>query len=135
MSQPDPFAGTWKMDAQGSKFDPNHRPTEATMRFEPDGDGYVMHAEGVSEGRQVQERPVRIILDGKHHPVPGFPELVAISTRPEPNTILMRGLRGDETVGEASYVVSSDGTTLTATVAGTDIEQRVFRSTVAWVRE
>jgi hypothetical protein len=135
MNQFDPFAGTWKMNPQRSKFDPNHRPSEATMRFEPASDGYVMHAEGVSEGKHVKEHPVRFIFDGKHHPVPGFPDLVAISSRPDPNTILVQGLRGDLTAGEARYVVSRDGTTLTATVAGIDIEQRAFRSTVIWVRE
>jgi hypothetical protein len=135
MDQPDPFAGTWKMNPQRSIFDPSHRPAEATMRFDPEGDGYVMYAEGISDGKHVHERPVRFVFDGKHHTVPGLHDVVAISTRPEPKTILMQGLLGDVVVGEARYVVSADGTTLTATVAGIDVEQRSFRSTVVWVRE
>jgi hypothetical protein len=46
----DPFVGTWKLNPGRSKFDPNHRPTEATMAWELRADGsYHMRASGVSE--------------------------------------------------------------------------------------
>ncbi len=35
----DPFIGTWKLNPGKSQFDPNHRPSEATMRWELDADG------------------------------------------------------------------------------------------------
>lgn len=82
-----PFVGVWKMNVQGSSFDTDHRPSEGMMRFERDFDGYVMRAEGVLEGKHIEEQPIRFILDGKEHPVPGTPKITATSTRPNPNTI------------------------------------------------
>src|SRR5215469_14161879 len=67
----DLFAGTWKMNPRKSNFDPNHRPTEGTMRFEAQTDGYLMRAEGVCDGKRVEEQPQRFMLDGVERPVPG----------------------------------------------------------------
>jgi hypothetical protein len=105
------------------------------MRFEREVDGYLMHAEGVCEGKYVEEQPIRFIFDGKQHTVPGASDVIALSTRPNPNTIFVVARRGDRTVGEASYVVSPDGATLTTTVSGIDIQQRPFRTTVVWARQ
>lgn len=134
-NEQDPFSGTWKMNPQKSDFDPNHQPLEATMRFERESEGYLMRAEGVCDGKRVEEQPQRFILDGKERPVPGAPDVTAVSTRPDQNTIRVAGRSGDRTVGEASYVVSADGATLTATVRGIDAKQRPFQTTVVWDRQ
>lgn len=134
-NQQDPFSGTWKMNPQKSNFDPNHRPSEATMRFERESEGYFMRAEGVCDGKHVEEQPQRFILDGREHPVPGVLDVTAVSTRPDPNTIRAAARSGDRTVGEGSYVVSADGATLTATVRGIDAQQRPFQTTVVWDRQ
>ena len=130
----DLFAGTWVLDAPASNFDPNHRPSEATMRFEPDGDGYVMYAEGVCDGKAVNERPQRLPLDGKEYPIPDVPGVTGISSRLDRHTIRAEGRSGGKVVGQASYVVSEDGQALTATVQGIDAQQRAFQTTVAWKR-
>src|SRR5437588_10282363 len=66
----DPFVGTWKLNTGNSQFDPNHRPSDATMVFELSPDGrYVMKAEGVNaQGQKVAERPQTMIPDGKPYP-------------------------------------------------------------------
>jgi len=52
MNKADPFDGTWKLDPEKSQFDHNHRPSNATMRWECTADGYTMTAEGVAgDGR------------------------------------------------------------------------------------
>lgn len=134
-SQPDPFTGTWKMNPQRSKFNSNHRPSEATMRFEREAEGYLMRAEGICEGKRVEEQPQRFILDGKEHPVPGAPGVTAVSTRPDPSTIQATARSGGRVLGEGSYVVSADGGMLTATVRGIDAQQRPFQTTVVWDRQ
>ena len=135
MKDQDPFVGTWKMRPERSNFDPKHNPSEGTMRFERESGGYVMRAKGVCEGRPVEEPPVRFVLDGKSHPVPGAPDIIALSTLPDPKTILVEARRGDQIVGQASYAVSADGAALTATVSGIDIQHRPFRTTVVWTRQ
>jgi hypothetical protein len=105
------------------------------MRFERESGGYLMRAEGLCEGQRVEEQPVSFIFDGKQHTVPGAPDVLAMSTRPDKNTILVEARRADRTVGEASHVISSDGATLIVTVSAIDIQQRPFRTTVVWARQ
>jgi hypothetical protein len=100
------------------------------MRFEAQTDGYLMRAEGVCDGKRVEEQPQRFILDGAERPVPGAAGVTAVSTRPDTNTIHVAARAGDHTVGEGSYVVSADGTTLTATVRGMDAKQRPLQTTL-----
>ena len=42
-----------------------------------------MRAEGVCDGRRVEEQPQRLILDGVERPVPGAAGVTAVSTRPD----------------------------------------------------
>jgi hypothetical protein len=123
------------MNREKSNFDPNHRPEDGVLRFERTEDGYLMLAEGVCDGKRVQEQPQNFILDGVERPVPGAPEYVAVATRPDPQTIRAIGRKGGQVVGDGSYVVSADGKTLTATVRGVDARQRPFQTVVVWERQ
>ena len=134
-NQPDVFSGIWRMNPQKSEFDPNHRPTQGTLRFERESGGYLMRAEGTCDGKRVEEQPQRFLLDGKPHPVPGAPGVIGISSLPDPHTLRAEARIGDRVVGEGTYVVSADGSTLTATVRGMDTQQRAFQTTVVWDRE
>jgi hypothetical protein len=133
----DPFIGTWKLNPGKSQFDPNHRPTEATMhwRLEPDG-AYLMEAEGVTEkGQRTSERPQRLIPDGQPYPVPDFPGLAAVTTRPQQNIMRAEVRREDGSIaGEGSYVVADDGASMTATTAGFDTQLRRFEIRTCWDR-
>ena len=130
----DPFAGTWTMAPDRSAFDANHRPSEATLLFEREPDGYVMYAEGISGGKQIKEHPMHFVFDGKHHDVPGAPDMSAMSTRSDPKTIRVQVVRDNQVVGGGTYIVSEDGTTLTTTIKGMDKEQRSFETSVVWLR-
>ena len=134
-SDKDFFSGSWKLNPQKSNFDPNHRPTGGTMRFERTPEGYIMRAEGVCDGKRVEELPQKFILDGLEREVPGAPGVTGIATLPDPHTLHAKATMGNRVVGEGTYVVSPDGTTLTATVRGTDMHQRQFQTTVVWDRE
>lgn len=131
----DVFSGTWELNAGDSNFDPNHRPTAATLRFEAIDGGYLMFAEGVSDGKVVKERPQRLILDGLAHPVPDAPGITATGVLENGRTIRAEARKGEEVVGSGSYAVSPDGTKLIATMSGTDAQLRPFQTVVAWNRE
>ena len=133
----DPIVGTWTLNPGKSEFDPNHRPTQATMEWGVEADGrYVLRAEGVNaKGENVAERPQHFIPDGKPHPVPDLPGLTIVSSRPDPNTIRGEVRREDGSlVGEGLFVVSADGKSLTATNSGVDSQLRPFRQSTAWDR-
>jgi hypothetical protein len=134
----DPFVGTWKLNVEKSEFDAHHRPTAGTMMFELDAQGhYLMTARGRNaKGEEIAERPMKFILDGKEHPVPDFPGLKAVATRPDPNTITGEARREDgSVVGGGTYVVSADGKSLTATNFGWDSQLRQFKQQTVWDRQ
>ena len=131
----DPFIGTWTLNPSKSAFDANHRPSEATMIWETgDAGTYIMKAEGANQnGERCAEQPQTLIPDGAPHPVPNFPGLSTVTTRPDRHTIRSEARREDGTVaGEGSYVVSADGRVLTATTAGFDTQLRRFKMTTVW---
>ena len=133
----DPFVGTWTLNPAKSQFDANHRPSEASMRWqvEPDG-GYLMLAEGVNEkGERVAEKPQKLFAYGRPYPVENFPGLKCITRRPEPNAIRAEVTREDGSIaGEGSYVVAEDGRSMTAVTAGFDSQLRRFEMKTIWDR-
>lgn len=133
----DPFVGTWVLNPAKSEFDPNHRPTEATIVFELHADGhYLMRAEGVHNGKKVAERPQKFVPDGKDYPVADFPGLVATCTRPDPNTLQGQVRREDGSMaGQGVYAVSADGKSLTVTNSGWDSQLRQFSQKTVWDRK
>ena len=135
MNREDPFGGSWELNPEKSRFDPNHPVSAGTMRWERTGDGYVMKAEGTHDGQPVQERQATFILDGREHAVPGQPGITAVASSPAPNIIHVEAKSAGRVVGKGSYIVSEDGTILTATVAGTDAQQRPFETVVVWDRQ
>ena len=130
----DAFSGSWKANHEQSRFDPNHRPSQASMRLEPTGYGYELRAEGIHEGKPCVDKTT-IVLDGAEHPVDGAPGVSSFSFRSDPRTIRMQGKRDGQVIGEATYAVSEDGARLTATVWGTDAQQRHFQTVVVFDRE
>jgi hypothetical protein len=134
--KPDPFVGRWTLNVEKSQFDENHNPRGGTMIFEAKEDGYLMKAEGVAQdGRKVEERPQRFVLDGQPQPLPDFPELVAVASRPTPNALHGEVRRPDGSiVGEGDFVVSADGTSMTATTTGFDSQLRRFQVSTVWDR-
>jgi hypothetical protein len=106
------------------------------MFWERTSEGYLMRAEGIThDGKAVKERPLAFNLDEKEHPVPGAPGLVAIAQHPDANTIHVQAKNVDQVVGEGSYIVSPDGTTLIAAVSGTDAQRKPFLTVAVWDRQ
>ena len=135
MHKEDPFEGSWKLKPEKSHFDPNHRPSNATMRWECTSDGYTMTAEGIAgDGCVVREKPAIFVPDGKDHEVPGVSGFTATVSRPSPNVLEVESKNLGGVVGKASYVVSEDGKTLTTSVSSIDAQQRRFQVVLVWER-
>ncbi len=138
MNSTDVFVGTWKLNPDRSEFDPNHRPSQATMTLELEAEKqYVMRAEGLNaKGEPVAERPQWMIPDDRPYPVPDSPGLTAVSTLVEPRTLQIQVRREDgSVVGQGTFVVSPDGRTLAATNSGFDSQLRQFRQYTVWERQ
>lgn len=136
MTVKDPFAGIWRLNLGRSQFSTGHSPSCAAMSWERTSQGYLMRAEGrTREGKLVEERPQALVLDGIGHPIPSAPGLSVIAQHPDPNTIRVETKNADHVVGEGSYIVSADGSTLTACVSGIDAQQRPFQIIAVWDRQ
>jgi hypothetical protein len=133
----DPFVGTWKLNPARSQFDPNHRPADATMRWqiEPDG-GYLLLAEGLDErGQPCTEKPQKLVPDGNAYPVENLPGLTCVTSRLGTRTLRADVKRDDGSIaGEGSYTVSEDGASMTAATAGFDSQLRRFEMRTVWDR-
>lgn len=88
----------------------------------------------MGSGAAVQETPATFILDGKEHAMPDALGLTAIMSRPGPNVIEVESRNSGRIIGKGSYVVSEDGTTLTASVSSIDAQQRPFQTVLVWDR-
>lgn len=133
----DRFVGTWTLNVERSQFDPNHRPTAGTMVLSIDSQGqYLMTAQGLNaKGESVAERPTRLVPDGQPYPIPDFPGLSAVTTRPDASTIHTEARREDgSVVGGGTFVVSPDGKWLTGTNFGYDSQLRQFTQRTVWDR-
>jgi hypothetical protein len=133
----DPFVGTWQLNVGRSIFDAHHQPPNGTMTFERDSDGsYLMRAHMTkANGEVMAERPQRLSPDGKPYAVPDLHGLSAITTKPNPHTLVSQVKRQDgSVVGEGHYIVSDDGLTLTAKTSGFDTQLRQFTIQTAWDR-
>jgi hypothetical protein len=133
----DQFEGTWTLNPMRSAFDANHKPAQATMRWELDAEGtYVLFAAGFdAKGAPCEEKPQRLRPDGVAYPIEGFPGLTSVTTRPNRNTIRAEAKREDGSLaGEGTYVVADDGKTMTATTKGFDSQLRPFTQQTVWDR-
>lgn len=135
MNREDPFDGAWKLNSEKSQFSTKHQPASATMQWRRTTEGYQMTAQGtMSDGTIVEERPTTFIFDGEDHAVPDVPGFTAAMSRPIPNTIEVESKKLGCLVGKASYVISEDGATLTASVTSIDGKEHKFQNLLVWDR-
>jgi hypothetical protein len=135
MNKEDLFDGAWKLNSEKSRFSTKHQPASATMQWHRTAEGYQMTAEGaMSDGNIVEERPTTFIFDGEDHEVPDVPGFTAAMSRPIPNTIEVESKKFGRLVGKASYVISEDGATLTASVTSIDGQERKVQNVLVWDR-
>ncbi len=129
----DPFVGTWRMNAEKSKF-AGIGPQSMIVHFAPHDEG-LQYSEESSfiSGRRTNTAVFR--FDGKEHD--GInPEFLAVRVRPTDTTIESRLKRKswDEGTHRLNYTVSSDGRTLTIEIIG-PAGRSEFKSTIVLERQ
>lgn len=134
-SPPSPIAGTWQANLEKSKRDPNHQFQSATMHFVVDGDTVTLTYGGVNAGGQQESSTIVLQADGKEHPVPAQSGLTVETRWLGPRLLKTVGRSGGAQVGEQSYEVSTDGTTLTARVSGIDASGSRFEQVIVFDRK
>src|SRR5258706_8387395 len=73
--------GTWKLNAEKSKFNPGPGPSNLTTRFEPSGNGVKWSSERIGADGKPVVSEYTANYDGKDFPLKGNPGIDAVALR------------------------------------------------------
>jgi 2',3'-cyclic-nucleotide 2'-phosphodiesterase (5'-nucleotidase family) len=129
-----PFAGNWIANLEKSQRHANHQFKSATLTFEITADVVSLTHAGVNMSGKHESGTTLLTADGQQHAVsPQAPGVVAVTRFVDGRTLLTEASEDGRTVGRATYAISEDGRTLTATVI--DAAGKVFDQVIVFDRE
>ena len=129
----DPFAGTWRLNTEKSKYDPGPPPDKAMVTIESDGVTTTVKSESSFEGKPLMTS-YKAKLDGTPAPLEGSPVADMVSVKKvDEQTREMKSMKGGTTVSESRATVSADGKT--ATVVGSGLNPKGVKNTFTAVYE
>ena len=132
----DPFTGTWIANLSKSQRHPNHLFQSTTIRFDVSGDAVSLTYAGVNMSGENESGTVTLDPDGKDHPVSAqAPSVVAVTRWVGSHILDMVTKKDGEVIGQGTYEVSRDGSTLTAKVWGTEANGAPFEQVIVCDRE
>jgi hypothetical protein len=118
-----PIMGTWKLNAEKSKFTPGPGPKTQTLKWEPASHGYVFTTESVSVEGKPNRTVTRAAFDGKPYAVEGSAtKSMRAARRIDDHTFEDSDTVNGKVRITRRVVVSPDGKTLTVTSKGTNAE-------------
>jgi hypothetical protein len=123
----DPFAGTWRLNTEKSKYDPGPAPDRAMVTIESDGVTTSVKTESSFEGKAMTVT-YKASLDGTPAPLQGSPVADMVSVKKvDEQTREMKTTKGGQTVSESRATLSADGKT--ATVVGSGVNPKGVKTT------
>jgi hypothetical protein len=127
----DQHSGTWKMNADKSKYSPGPAPKSTTVKVEADEKGVKIDAEIVNADGSPTHVQYDAKFDGKDYPVTGLPYSDAVSVkRIDADTIEATMKKGGQVTMTVTTKVSQDGKTRTSTFKGKDAEGHAVHNVV-----
>jgi hypothetical protein len=130
-----PFLGTWIANIEKSRRHVDHQFQSATLTFEISGDVVSLTHAGVNMAGKSESGTTVLNADGQEHPVsPQAPGVVAVTKWIGTHVLTTQATKEGRLVGSATYAVSDDGKTLTATVAGIDAAGKLFDQVIVFDR-
>jgi hypothetical protein len=130
-----PFLGTWIANIERSRRHANHQFQSATLTFEVSGDVVSLTHAGVNMAGESESGDTVLTADGHEHPVsPQAPGVVAVTKWVGTHVLATEAKKDGRPVGTATYAVSEDGNTLTATVGGIDAAGKSFDQVIVFDR-
>ena len=129
------FVGTWIANIEKSRRHANHQFESATLSFDVSGDVVTLIHSGVNAAGKQESGTTVLCSDGQDHAVSPQAPGVVVATRWRGANVLETVAKKDgQVVGDGTYEVSSDGKTLTATVAGIDAAGARFEQVIVFDR-
>ena len=116
---PDPGMGTWKLNAEKSRFSPGPAPKSLTTRYEPSGKGVKWTAERVGADGKTTMSEFIGNYDGKEYPVKSPTADAVVLRRIDTHVTERVNKKDGKLVSTERRVVAKDGKSYTTTVKGT----------------
>ena len=130
-----PFLGTWVANLEKSRRHANHQFQSASLTFEVNGDVVTMIYAGVNMAGKPESGTQVFHADGNERAVsPQAPGVVAVTKWIGAHVLATEARKDGRPVGSATYAVSDDGKSLTATVGGIDAAGKAFDQVIVFDR-
>jgi hypothetical protein len=131
-----PFVGTWVANLAKSRRHSNHQFQSATLTFDVSDDLVTLTHAGVNMAGKHESGTTVLHADGNEHAVsPQVPDVVTVTKWVGTHVLAMEATKDGRLVGSATYEVSDDGKTLTATVGGIDAAGKAFDQVIVFDQE
>jgi hypothetical protein len=130
--------GTWKMNVAKSKYNPGPAPKSGTIKYEATGAGVRVTVDSVAADGTATHSVSTSDFDGKDSPItnnnPNGADMIA-RTRINANTTQSVSKKGGKVTTTGTYVVSSDGKTMTVTTTGTNAQGQKVNHVVVYDKQ
>ena len=136
-AETNPHSGTWKMNAEKSKFSPGPPQKDVKLKIDADENSIKVNVEGTNGDGSPLHVQYEAKFDGKDYPATGLPSganTVALK-RTNPNTIVSTQKKDGKVLMTVTSVVSQNGKTRTSTFRGKDAEGHVVHNVVVYDKE
>jgi len=132
----DPFAGTWKLDVQKSKFEGGTPPKSSVATITPVGDKRRLVVHTVpSSGPEVTTESTAA-SDGKDYPMKGSATVDTVSViKIDGRTLERRDKKNGHVVATLRATVSGDGKTMTVVQKGPTPQGGTYTNTLVYDRQ
>jgi hypothetical protein len=132
----DQSSGTWKMNAEKSKYSPGPPPQSVTVVVESDSDSYKIDATGTdADGKPIHVQ-YTAKFDGKDYPASGIANADTVSVkRIDENTVETAQKKDGKVVMTITTKVSKDGKTRTSTWHGKNAEGKDVHNVVVFDKQ
>ena len=129
------FPGTWVANLEKSHRHANHQFHSATLTFDVSGDVVSLTHAGVNMSGKHESGTTVLHADGVERPVsPQAPGVFVKTNWIGTDVLATEATKDGQSVGKATYAVSDEGKTLTATVAGIDASGKPFEQVIVFDR-
>jgi hypothetical protein len=132
----DQASGTWKMNAEKSKYSPGPPTKSLTVVVESDENNYKLEATGTDgDGKPIHVQ-YSAQFDGKDYPATGVANADSVSVRRiDANTVETVQKRDGKVMMTITSTVSKDGKTRTSTWSGKNAEGKDVHNVVVFDRK
>ena len=132
----DQLSGTWKMNAEKSKYSPGPPTKSLTVVVVSDENNYKVEATGTDgEGKPINVQ-YSAKFDGKDYPATGIANADTVSVkRIDANTVEVMQKKDGKVVMTVTSKLSNDGKTRTSTWRGKNVEGKEVHNVVVFEKQ